>query len=171
MDRNVLLRAGIESADTLAAVTSSDNVNVIVARVARQIFRVQRVVARLYNPRRAPIYEKMDVRVVSSSSWGAERIRQLMIHPGMHSVSSVGNGEVKVFEITIPEQWSGRRVDELMPPAHITPVTLEREGRGLLLRPDMTLETHDTLQVGANAEGVRILHERLHDIENERGKE
>src|SRR5262249_32678270 len=93
MDRNVLERGGIETTAALAAVTSSDNVNAVVARIARDIFNVNRVVARIYNPRRAPIYEKLNLQTVSSSIWGAQRLEQLLVHPGMQSVSSAGNGE------------------------------------------------------------------------------
>ncbi len=81
MDRYSLMRADIENADALAAVTSSDNVNAIVARVARDIFHVKRVVARVYSPRRLPIYEKLNLQTVSSSSWGAHRIEQMLTHP------------------------------------------------------------------------------------------
>ncbi len=166
MDRSVLLRAGIESADTLAAVTSSDNVNAIVARIAREIFHVRQVAARLYNPRRAPVYEKLNIQTVSSSSWGAERIEQLMLHPGLLNVASARDGEVKVFEITVPAEWNGRRLDELAPLEHTIPVMLERDGRGLLPRADMVLETQDILQISATTEGARILRRHVHDIEN-----
>src|SRR5512134_242863 len=110
MDRLTLERAGIETAQALAAVTSSDNVNAIVARVAQDIYHVNRVVTRLYNPRRAPIYEKLNLQTVSSSSWGAHRIEQLLVHPGMQSVSSAGNGEVQVYEVTVPEEWDGSKI-------------------------------------------------------------
>lgn len=171
MDRSVLLRAGIESADTLAAVTSSDNVNAIVARIAREIFHVRRVVARLYNPRRAPVYEKLNIQTVSSSSWGAERIEQLMLHPGLLNVASAKDGQVKVFEISVPAEWNGRRLGELVPLEQTIPVMLERDGRGLLPRADMVLATQDILQISATTEGARILRRRVRDIENGQRKE
>jgi trk system potassium uptake protein len=171
MDRTALERAGIETAQALAAVTSSDNVNAIVARIARDIYHVQRVVARLYNPRRAAVYEKLDLQTISSSSWGARRIEQLLIHPGMQSVSSAGNGEVQIYELTVPPEWSGRKISDLVPMEHAIPVTLARNGKGFLPRAESTLESQDILQVSSTPEGVRVLRERIHENGNGHRKE
>jgi trk system potassium uptake protein len=171
MDRTALERAGIENVNALAAVTSSDNVNAIVARVAQDIYHVKRVVARIYNPRRAPIYEKLNLQTVSSSTWGAQRIEQLLVHPGMQSISSTGNGEVQTYEITIPTEWSGRKLSELIPTEHAIPVALGRNGRGILPRLEMALEPQDILQVSSTSEGVKILRERIHENGNGHGKE
>jgi trk system potassium uptake protein TrkA len=171
MDRSVLERAGIENANALATVTSSDNVNAIVARVARDIYRVNRVVARVYNPRRASIYEKLNLQTVSSSTWGAHRIEQLLVHPGMQSISSAGNGEVQVYEMTIPSEWSGHLLSELVPMEHSIPVALARNGRGILPRSETILEPQDILQVSSTPEGVRILRERIHENGNGKRKE
>ena len=162
LDRNVLVRAGIETADALAAVTSSDNVNVIVARIAHEIFHVKRVATRVYNPRRLPIYEKLNLETVSSSSWGAHRIEQLLIHPGLQSMVSAGNGEVQVYEMTVPAEWAGHRLDDLIPMQSAIPVTLTRGGRGMLPRFDSLLEPEDVLQISATGEGLKILRERIH---------
>lgn len=171
MDRITLERAGIETADALAAVTSSDNVNAIVARIAQDIFNVKRVVARVYNPRRMPIYEKLNLQTVSSSTWGAHRIEQLLTHPGMQSVSSAGNGEVQVFELTIPSEWSGHKISELVPMEHAIPVALARNGKGILPRSEILLEPQDILQVSSTPEGVKLLRERVHENSNGQGKE
>jgi trk system potassium uptake protein len=171
MDRTALERAGIESANALAAVTSSDNVNAIVARVAQDMYHVPRVVARIYNPRRAPIYEKLNLQTVSSSSWGAHRIEQLLVHPGMQSVSSAGNGEVQVYELTVPAEWNGRKVSELVPMENAIPVALTRNGKGILPRPGIALEPQDILQVSSTPDGVKILRERVHENGNGHRKE
>jgi trk system potassium uptake protein len=171
MDRTALERAGIETAHALAAVTSSDNVNAIVARVAQEIYHVKRVVARIYNPRREPIYEKLNLQTVSSSSWGAHRIEQLLIHPGMQSVSSAGNGEVQVYELTVPWEWSGRKISELVPMEYAIPVALARNGKGILPRAEIILEPQDILQVSSTTEGVKILRERVHENGNGHRKE
>jgi trk system potassium uptake protein TrkA len=171
MDRTALERAGIETANALAAVTSSDNVNAIVARVAQDMYHVPRVVARIYNPRRAPIYEKLNLQTVSSSSWGAHRIEQLLVHPGMQSVSSAGNGEVQVYELTVPAEWNGRKVSELVPMEHAIPVALARNGKGILPRSETALEPQDILQVSSTPEGVKILRERVHENGNGHRKE
>jgi trk system potassium uptake protein TrkA len=171
MDRTALERAGIETANAVAAVTSSDNVNAIVARIAQDIYHVARVVARIYNPRRAPIYEKLNLQTVSSSSWGAHRIEQLLVHPGMQSVSSAGNGEVQVYELTVPSEWNGRKVSDLVPMEHAIPVALARNGKGILPRSEIVLEPQDILQVSSTPEGVKILRERVHENGNGHRKE
>jgi len=171
MDRIALERAGIESADAVAAVTSSDNVNAIVARVARDVYRVNRVVARVYNPRRASIYEKLGLQTVSSSAWGAHRIEQLLIHPGMQSISSAGNGEVQVYEMIIPSEWSGRKLSEMIPVEHAIPVAITRNGKGILPRAEIVLEPQDILQVSSTPEGVKILRERARGNGNGQRKE
>ena len=166
MDRNVLERAGIETAHALAAVTSSDNLNAIVSRIAQDIYHVKRVVARIYNPRRAPVYEKLNLQMVSSSSWGAHRMEQLLVHPGLQSVSSAGNGEVQVYELTVSPEWNGHQIAELVPMEHAIPVALARNGKGLLPRAEMVLESEDVLQVSSTCEGVKILRERIHENGN-----
>jgi trk system potassium uptake protein TrkA len=171
MDRTVLERAGIEAAQSLAAVTSSDNLNAIVARIAQDIYHVKRVVARIYNPRRAPIYEKLNLQTVSSSSWGAHRIEQLLVHPGMQSISSAGNGEVQVYEMTIPAEWNRRKVSELVPVEYAIPVALARSGKGILPRAETMLELQDILQVSSTSEGIKILRERIHENGNGHSKE
>lgn len=171
MDRTVLERAGIETAQALAAVTSSDNVNAIVARIAQDIYHVKRVVARIYNPRRAPIYEKLNLQTVSSSSWGAHRIEQLLVHPGMQCVSSAGNGEVQVYELTVPSEWNGRKISDLVPMDFAIPVALARNGKGILPHPETLLELQDILQVSSTPAGVNILRERIHENGNGHRKE
>ncbi len=171
LDRKVLERAGIETADALAAVTASDNVNVIVARVAREIFHVERVATRVYNPRRLPIYEKLNLQTVSSSSWGAQRIEQLLIHPGLQSMYSAEDGRVQIYELTIPADWAGRKLADLVPNQSAIPVMLGRGGRSMLPGSDTVMEAHDTLQVSATREGVKLLGERVHANGNGQGKE
>lgn len=160
-DREVLRRAGIESAHGLAAVTNSDSINIVTTRVARDIFRVPHVVARIYNPRRAPIYERLGLPTVLPSAWGARRIEQILLHPGLQSISSLGNGEVQIYEITIPEEWEGRSLQELVPADHARTVGLARGGRGVLPAADIRLKAHDLLQVSATNEGIALLRERL----------
>ncbi len=163
LDRDALLRAGIETADAVAAVTASDNVNVVVARVAREVFHVQRVATRIYNPRRLPIYEELNLPTVASSSWGAHRIEELLIHPGVQSLVSAGDGKVQVYEIAVPQEWAGRRLTELVPSESAIPVSLSRGSRSFLPHPDVALQAADILQVSATSEGLKILRERVHD--------
>jgi trk/ktr system potassium uptake protein len=171
LDRKVLERAGIETTEALAAVTASDNVNVIVARIAREIFHVQRVATRVYNPRRLPIYEKLNLQTVSSSSWGAQRIEQLLIHPGLQSMYAAEDGAVQIYELTVPADWAGRKLADLVPTESAIPVMLGRGGRSLLPATDTIMEADDRLQVSATRAGIILLGERVHANGNAQGKE
>jgi trk system potassium uptake protein TrkA len=168
-DEEVLQRAGIESTDAMAAVTRSDNVNVVVGRMARDLYHVRRVVARVYNPRRIPIYEKFGLQTVASSSWGAQRIEQVILHPGLQSVFSAGNGEVQLYEIYIPQDWNGTLLTELLPEQGAAAMSLVRSGKACFPDSAVRLQTQDILHVSATAEGLAVLRKRLH--ENGNGKE
>lgn len=162
LDRKALQRAGVESAQALAAVTSFDNVNAIVARIARDVFHVQRVVARVYKPSRAPIYEKLELETVSSSSWAAERIKQMMTHPGLTSLSMTGQGDVQYYEMRVPGSWAGRSLAELLPEGTSVPAIVTRNGRTILPTLAMVVEANDILQLSASTEGAESLRESIH---------
>jgi len=162
-DREVLKRAGVESAGALVAVTTSDNVNVVVARMARHLYRIQRVVARVYDPRRIPIYEEFGIQTVASSTWGARRIEQVILHPGMQSVLSTGNGEVQVYEISIPQEWHGQVLDEFLRDGNARPISLVRSGKAMMAGAGMHLNAQDILYVCGTAEGMAGLRQHLHE--------
>jgi trk system potassium uptake protein TrkA len=131
-DRNILVEAGIEGADAFAATSSSDNANIISARIARNIFRVPRVVARLFDPRRAEIYRRLGLITISSTHLGAERIRELILHADLEPALTFGNGEVCVVHVETPPQLIGRMVRNLNIPGEITVVAITRHGRAFI---------------------------------------
>lgn len=162
LDQEALKRAGIAEAHALAAVTASDSINIVVARVAQDLFKLRHVVARVYNPARAPVYQKLGLQTIASSSWAAQRIEQVILHPGLQSLHSAGNGEVQVYEISVPEAWDGRPASELLPAGEAALVALARGGRAWLPTPDTALRTYDLLEVSATAAGAEVLRQRLH---------
>jgi trk system potassium uptake protein TrkA len=131
-DRNVLIEAGIQQADAFAATSSSDNANIVAARIARNIFRVPRVVARLYDPRRAEIYSRLGLLTISSTDWGAERIRDLIIHSELDAIMTFGNGEVSLLEIEVPSQMVGRQVKNLTIGGEIAVIAISRQGQAFI---------------------------------------
>jgi trk system potassium uptake protein TrkA len=160
LSQQVLRRAGIESADGLAAVTNSDSLNAVVAHAARAIFHVPQVVARNYDPRRRPVFEAFGLQVISSTSWGAQRVEELLYHGEIRTVFSAGNGEVEVYELTIPGGWAGRRLGDLTREG-VCGVALTRAGRAMLPDSDAGLEEGDVLHVSATLEGIEWLRARL----------
>ncbi len=131
-DKDVLMVAGIEQADAFAATSASDNVNIVAARIARQIFRVPRVVARLYDPRRAEIYQRLGLLTISSTTWGAERIRELLTHSELDPVLTFGSGEVNLISLQLPAHLAGRMVKHLSIPGEIQVIAITREGRAFI---------------------------------------
>jgi trk system potassium uptake protein TrkA len=105
-DREVLLKAGIERADGVAAVTSSDEANVVTSRIARDIFHVPKVVARLYDVRQAEIYKRLGIQTIAPIGWGINRIADLLLYSPLENVFSLGSGEVELVVAEVPRSWS-----------------------------------------------------------------
>src|SRR3970282_11551 len=98
----------------LAAVTNSDSLNAVVGHLARQIYHVPNVLARNYDPIRRPLFDAFGLQVVSSSSWGAQRIEELLLNGGQRVIFEAGNGEVGIYELTVPAGWEGGGVSRVL---------------------------------------------------------
>jgi trk system potassium uptake protein TrkA len=131
-DKETLLKAGIEQAEAFAATSSSDNANIVAARIARNIFHVPRVVARLYDPRRAEIYRRLGTMTISSTDWGAERIRELLTHIDLDVIMSFGNGEVCLVEVDVPPLLLGHSVKDITVVGEISVASITRDGKAML---------------------------------------
>ena len=159
---NVLDRAGIKEADGLAAVTNSDTLNAVVAHTARIYYHVPVVVARNYDPNLRPVIESFGLQTVSSTFWGAQRVEELLINPAQRVVYSAGNGEVEVYEVSIPESWNGRTLKELLDPLkNCFAVAVTRAGRSSLPDMGMVLQTGDMLNFSSTYDGIGALTSRL----------
>lgn len=161
LNRGMLERAGIESADGLASVTSSDSTNAVIAHTARTLYKIPRVVVRDYEPRYRSIYDAFGLQVISSVEWGAQRLEELLYHADLRTVFSAGNGEVEIYELTVPPKWEGRSLKDVCPLQQAIPVALSRAGRAILPNPDTRLEEGDVLQVSATLEGSKLLRQKL----------
>ena len=154
----MLERAGIAEADGLACVTNSDTLNAVVGHMARKIYNVPTVVTRNYDPVMLPVLEAFGCNVVSSTSWGAQRIQELMLEPSFRTVFSAGNGEVEIYEIPIPASWDGKPLGDLLRNSPgCLPAALTRAGRALLPDSDTTLQTGDLLNISATFDGIRAV--------------
>ncbi|MBI1880792.1 MAG: TrkA family potassium uptake protein [Chloroflexi bacterium] len=131
-DRDVLLKAGIARADGLAAVTTSDEVNLVAARMASQFFRVPRVVARVYDPQKAEIYWRLGLQTITPITWGINRIAELLTFFPLHPTLSLGQGGVDLVEAEIPPLLIGRPVQEVTIPGEIHVVAISRGSQTFL---------------------------------------
>ena len=156
-DREVLLAAGIERADSLAAVTSNDEANALTARIASQIFGVPRVVSALHEPRKAEIYRRLGLQVFDPMSWGVNRVADLLSFAPVNVAMSIGNGDVDIMEIEIPALLVGRRVGELTIPGEVSVVSISRGNRSLIPVINTVFENRDLVHLAvATASGERL---------------
>jgi trk system potassium uptake protein TrkA len=164
MSRDVLYRAGIEKADALAAVTNDDALNATVAHVAQSVFDVKHVIVRNYDPDFRPLLESFNLQVVSPNSWGAQRIQELILHADIQTIFSPGNGEVEIYEISIPDNWAGKPLAKLLPAKECIAVSIARAGQAILPDSDSLLEECDVLYVSATDEGIEALRDRMNKV-------
>jgi trk system potassium uptake protein len=161
INRDVLHRAGIERADAVAAVTDSDVLNAVVGHLARAFYRVPNVVVRNHDPRYRPLMEVFGLQVISALSWGAQRIEEMIYHDDVRAVFSAGNGEVEVYEVAVPEEYSGYTIGELIEEHRCYPVSVTRAGWAMLPSTDIVLQAGDIVHVSATLEGVEALRTRI----------
>jgi trk system potassium uptake protein TrkA len=125
-DRNVLLEAGVETAEGFVAASSSDNANIVAARIARNIFRVPRVVARLYDPVRAEVYQRLGLTTISSTAWGAERIVEVVTHADLDVLSVFSDGGTTLVRVEAPARLNGHRVAQMNIPGEVSVTAITR---------------------------------------------
>jgi trk system potassium uptake protein len=125
-DRNALLEAGVETAEAFVAASSSDNANIVAARIARNIFRVPRVVARLYDPLRAEIYQRLGLTTISTTGWGAQRIVEVVTHTDLDVLHVFRDGGTTLVRIEIPARLDGYQVMQMNIQGEVMVVAITR---------------------------------------------
>ena len=148
-DRDVLLRAGIERADAFAAVSSGDNSNIISARVAREMFSVTRVVARIYDAKRAAVYERLGIPTVATVPWTTDRLLNTLTRETETTAWRDPTGTVAVAELDLNEGWVGYRLTALEEATGARVAFLIRFGAGLLPEPKTVIQAGDQVYVAA----------------------
>ncbi len=128
-DRSVLLEAGVEDAEAFVAASSSDNANIVAARVARNIFHVPRVVARLYDPLRAEIYQRLGLTTISTTGWGAERIVEVITHTDLDLIHLFRDEGTALVRLEIQARLHGHNVMHLNVPGEVMVIAITREER------------------------------------------
>jgi trk system potassium uptake protein TrkA len=159
-DRDTLIRADIEHADSFAAVSSGDNSNIIAARVARETFGVQRVVARIYDPKRAEVYERLGIPTVATVPWTASRLLNSVLGEASAEVWRDPSGKISLLAVSPHEGWVGHKLSEFESTTGGRVGLITRFGIGELPVPSTLIQSGDLLHVfiaNANAETVRDL--------------
>jgi trk system potassium uptake protein len=148
-DRNVLIEAGVERAGAFAAVSSGDNSNIISARVARETFGVEHVVARIYDHKRAAVYERLGIPTVATVPWSTDRFLRMLLPEGAATAWRDPSGTVAVLPIEVSEDWVGRPVFELEAAVGARVAFLMRFGTGVLPDAKTIVQADDTIYVAA----------------------
>src|SRR5689334_9903405 len=142
-DRDVLLRARIEEADAFAAVSSGDNSNIISARLARETFGVSRVVARIYDAKRAQVYERLGIPTVATIRWAADRMVRHLVPEGTVEVFRDPTSSVSIVEAPLHRDWVGQTLASLEEATGARVAYLMRFGIGSLATPSTVLQDGD----------------------------
>jgi len=148
-DRDVLIRAGIEDAAAFAAVSSGDNSNIISARVARETFGVQRVVARIYDAKRAAVYERLGIPTVATVPWTTDRLLNVLTRETETARWRDPSGNVGVTELALHENWAGRRLSELEAATAGRAAFIIRFGAGVLPDGKTVIQAGDQVYLAA----------------------
>ena len=142
-NRRILLDANITEADVFIAVTSGDNTNIVGARIARDDFRVPKVVARIYDPKRADIYRDLGIPTVATVRWTVNEVHQLLFHRNLEPDLHFGNGETMLVRSTVPTYLDGRKFSEFDVEGEIQVVEVTRGGQSIIPGPGTTIEAGD----------------------------
>ena len=161
-DRDHLVEAGIERADAVAAVTSGDNSNILTARIARENFAIERVVARIYDPRRALIYQRLGIPTVATVTWTTDQVMRRLL-PSTEATHDWmdPSGKVCLVEFVIPTAWAGKKLADLNESGRFWLTAVTRFGAAEVVGADLVGQEADVLHFVADVGALDALRERL----------
>ena len=160
-DRETLVQAGIEDAYAFAAVSDGDNSNIISARVARETFAVANVVARIYDPRRAEIYQRLGIPTVATVRWTADQILRRMLPMGATDEFRDASGQVVMVQVDLHPGWIGEDLGRVETATGARVAFVTRFGDGMLPQPDTVLQENDLLHMLVRADDAPRLERTL----------
>jgi trk system potassium uptake protein TrkA len=161
-DRDDLLEAGIERAEAVAAVTNGDNSNILTARIARENFGIQRVVARIYDPRRAAIYQRLGIPTVATVSWTTDQVARRLLPTSETANDWVDpTGKICLVEVPIPQPWAGKKLAGVNDPGRFVLSGVTRLGSAQIVTPAFVGQEGDILHIMTEVAAIDALHAHL----------
>ncbi len=161
LDKEVFTRSRITRADALAAVTGNDTVNTVVARAARELFRVPKVVARIHDPLNAEVYRRLGIQTITNVELGIVRLSELLTFSSLDIMYSLGTGEVGVIVLEVHPDLSGHTISDITLAGEIQVISITRNGRTFIPLPGTALEWKDIVHVVVEAGSVPRLRSLL----------
>ena len=146
-DRDVLEEAGIKEAEAFLAVSSGDNSNIVSARVARETYQVPNVIARINDPRRADIYERLNIPTIAPVRWGVKQVLLMLFHEREEIRESIAGGSLLRVRVDVPKHLIGKPVGSLAAEGKVLVAGVERGGSGFVPIADSTFQQGDVAQV------------------------
>jgi trk system potassium uptake protein TrkA len=160
-DKDDLEQAGIGDAHALAAVTSGDNSNILTARIARETYQIEHVVARIYDPRRAIIYQRLGIPTVATVSWTTDQVHRRLLPDRVVSEWTDATGTLSLIERELPDEWAGRKLLELDEGARFRLMAVTRAGEARLMTPTLVGQEGDILHIAVRTDAVEELRARI----------
>ncbi|WP_414690280.1 potassium channel family protein [Nocardioides sp.] len=160
-DQEVLEKAGIRRADAFAAVSSGDNSNIIAARVARETFGIDKVVARIYDPGRAEVYQRLGITTVATVKWTADQVLRRLLPAGAEPDFRDPSGTIRLDHIPAPASWIGQRTVHLQEQTAARIAWIDRLGEGMLPSRDTVIQEGDLLHLVIREENAAKAYEIL----------
>jgi trk system potassium uptake protein TrkA len=155
-DRNTLRAAGIDHAYAFAAVSSGDNSNILAARVAREKYGVEHVVARIYDPGRAEIYQRLGIPTVATVKWTSDQMLRRLLPQGHVPEFTDPSGKVVIAEMPVSPAWIGRRITDIEAATNGRLAYLTRLGDGMIPGPETVYQEGDLLHIALQREDLAI---------------
>lgn len=160
-DRDVLEDAGIKDADAFLAVSSGDNSNIVSARVAREHYHVPSVIARIYDPARADIYERLNIPTVSTTRWGVKQMLLMLTHTREEIKESLAGGDLFRMRMAVPRHLVGKPVSELTVEGKVLVAGVDRGGSGFIPVAASTFQEGDHVALIVAKDSLSLLDELM----------
>jgi len=156
-DKDILESAQIHKADAIVACSKNDDVNALVGRISQTVYKVPRVISRLYDPRRAEIYRTLGIQTISTTTWGVDRVTEMLSYNQLDSIMTLGNNDVEVVRIEAPALLVGKSVNDLTAVGEIHITAISRNNKTFLPTLGTAFQKHDIIYISVLTSSVKRL--------------
>lgn len=160
-DREILEKAQIQKADAIVACSKNDDANALIGRISRNVYKVPRVISRLYDPRSAQIYNTLGIQTISTTTWGVNRVTEMLSYNQIDSILTIGNNNVEIVRIETPALLIGKTINEITAIGEIHVVAISRDNKTFIPTLGTALQKHDVIYLSVLTSSVKRLKSLL----------